>query len=233
MMNRNTTVTSEDVDAENNRRYVRLVKELKALDIGIEHAGALHLWLVDKASERGLEETISNAIGVKTRANQVKLCEMLIKYSSAIAEQFGFVNQVFGLDIALSQAFRANHQNRNYGIQNSPYPVEHWADFRDRLAVDCNLIADMAKQALPMLKGKPAKKGRPAKKWRNEHVVELVNRILILRSCSREDSIALATSIWNIYRPHDKIMDSDSTERIITRERRRVRTQGQNAAKTS
>jgi len=231
MTNKNATVTSEEVDAENNRRYVRLVEELKVSRIGIEHAHALHLWLVDKASERGLHEAISNAIGVKTRENQVKLCEMLIQYSSAIAEQFGFLNQVFELDVALSQVFRANQQNMSYEIQNSRQKLKNWADFRDRLATDCTLIADMAKQVLPMLQRAPVKKGRPAKKWRNEHIVELVNRILLLRSCTREEGIELATAIWKIYRPDDGINQPETAGRIINREKRRRRTQGQNAAK--
>ncbi|TXI91508.1 MAG: hypothetical protein E6Q34_07215 [Burkholderiaceae bacterium] len=213
-------------------RYKMLLQQLEASQISDVEAIHLHLWLSDRVSERLQNQAISTAIGQESLSEQIKICTILLEGTSAIAEQFTYLNQISPVDIALSQAFQSNQQEVTTSSDSSSPAPEEWTDFRERLARDSSVLAQAAAQVLSNLKGTQIKKGRPNKGWRNMLFVELDNRLLQIPSLTWEKRVALATDIWNIYFPDDEINDSDTASRIITREKKSRRTQGQNAAET-
>ena len=213
-------------------RYKMLLQQLESSQISDVEAIPLHLWLSDQVSERIQNQVISTAIGQESLSEQIKICTMLLEGASAIAEQFTFLNQLSPLDTALSQAFQSDQQEVMTSSAPSSSAPEEWTDFRERLARDSTVLTQAAAQVLSNLKGTQIKKGRPNKGWRNMLFVELDNRLSQIPSLTWERRVALATDIWNIYFPDDEINDSDTAGKIITREKRSRRTQGQNAAKT-
>lgn len=213
-------------------RYKILVQQLESSQISDVEATQLHLWLSDQVSERLQNQVISAAIGQESLSEQIKICTMLLEGASAIAEQFTFLNQLSPLDTALSQAFRSNQQEVMTSSAPSSSAPEEWPDFRERLARDSAVLTQATAQVLSNLKGTQIKKGRRTKEWRNKLFVELDNRLSQIPSLTWERRVALATDIWNIYFPDDEINDSDTAGRIITREKKSRRTQGQNAAET-
>lgn len=226
MPSRNDEVSDEDF------RYKMLLLQLEVSQISDTEALPLHMWLSDQASEQLQQQTISTAIGVESLTEQIKMCAKQEKQASAIAEQFGYLNQFSSLDFALSKAFYSNQKNVATDRDYSSPTSANWTDFRDSLAINSAILADTAKQALSNLKSIQIKKGRRTKEWRNTRICELADRLLHLRSCTQEESIAATTAIWNIYFPDDEINDSDTAGRIITREKMKRRTRGQNAAET-
>lgn len=213
-------------------RYKMLVQQLESSQISDVEAMPLHLWLSDQVSERLQNQVISAAIGQESLSEQIKICTMLLEGASAIAEQFTFLNQLSPLDTALSRAFQSNQQEVMTSSAPSSSAPEEWTDFRERLARDSAVLTQAAAQVLSNLKGTQIKKGRRTKEWRNRLFVELDNRLSQIPSLTWDRRVALATDIWNIYFPDDEINDSDTSGRIITREKKSHRTQGQNAAKT-
>ncbi|WP_147431285.1 hypothetical protein [Azonexus fungiphilus] len=213
-------------------RYGMLLQQLESSQISDVEAIPLHHWLCDQVSEQLQNQVISTAIGQESLSEQIKICTMLLEGASAIAEQFTFLNQLSPLDTALSQAFQSNHKEvMTSSDPSSPVP-EEWTDFRERLARDSAVLTQAAAQVLSNLNGTQIKKGRPNKEWRNKLLVELDNRLSKIPSLTWARRVALATDIWNIYFPDDEINDSDTSGRIITREKKNRRTQGQNAAES-
>lgn len=219
-----------DEVTENDFRYKMLLQQLEVSQISDTEALPLHNWLSDQASEQLQQKAISTAIGQESLIEQIKICSMLSEGASAIVKQFTFLNQLSALDTALSQAFQSNLQEVMTSSDISSPAPEKWTDFRERLARDSAVLAKAAKQALSNLKSTQVKKGRPAKDWRNRLFVELDKHLLQFQSLTRERRVALATAIWNIYFPDDEIKDSDTAGKIITREKKSRKTQGQNAA---
>ena len=213
-------------------RYKMLVQQLESSQISDVEATQLHLWLSDQVSERLQNQVISTAIGQESLSEQIKICTMLLEGASAIAEQFTYLNQISPVDIALSQAFQSNQQEETTSSDSSSPAPEEWTDFRERLARDSAVLAQAAAQVLSNLKGTQIKKGRPNKGWRNMLFVELDNRLSQIPSLTWERRVALATDIWNIYFPDEEINDSDTAGRIISREKKSRRTQGQNAVES-
>lgn len=224
--------SENDEVPENDFRYGMLLQQLESSQISDVEAILLHLWLSDQVSERLQNQVISTAIGQESLSEQIKICTMLLESASAIAEQFTFLNQISHLDTALSQAFQSNQQLVTTSSDPSSPAPEEWTNFRERLAHDSAVLTQAAAQVLSNLKGTQIKKGRPNKGWRNMLFVELDNRLSQIPSLTWERRVALATDIWNIYFPDDEINDSDTAGRIITREKKSRRTQGQNAAET-
>lgn len=217
---------------ERDFRYGMLLNQLQSSQISDDEALPLHMWLSDQVSQQLQQQAISSAIGMESLAEQIKICTMLLAGASAIEEQFTFHNQLSPLDIALSQAYQSNQQEVITHSDSSSTPPEEWTDFRERLARDSAVLVQAAKQALSNLKGTQIKKGRRTKEWRNRLFVELDDRLMQFQPLTWERRVPLATDIWNIYFPDDEINDPDSAGRIITREKKRRRTQGQNAAET-
>lgn len=217
---------------ERDFRYGMLLNQLQSSQISDDEALPLHMWLSDQVSQQLQQQAISSAIGMESLAEQIKICTMLLAGASVIEEQFTFLNQLSPLDIALSQAYQSNQQEVITHSDSSSTPPEEWTDFRERLARDSAVLVQAAKQALSNLKGTQIKKGRRTKEWRNRLFVELDDRLMQLQPLTWERRVPLATDIWNIYFPDDEINDPDSAGRIITREKKRRRTQGQNAAET-
>lgn len=213
-------------------RYKMLLQQLESCQISDAEATHLHLWLSDRVSERLQDQVISTAIGQESLSEQIKICTMLLEGASAIAEQFTFLNQLSPLDIDLSQAFQSNQREVMASSHISSPAPEKWTNFRERLSRDSAVLAKAANQVLSNLNGTQIKKGRPTKGWRNGLFVELDDRLLQFPSLTWERRVALATEIWNIYFPDDVINDPDTAGRIITREKKSRRTQGQNAAET-
>ena len=222
---------NDDV-SEDDFRYKMLLQQLESSQISDVEAIPLHLWLSDQVSERIQNQVFSTAIGQESLSEQIKICTMLLEGASAIAEQFTFLNQLSPLDTALSQAFQSNQKEVMRSSAPSSSAPEEWTDFRERLARDSSVLAQAAAQVLSNLKGTQIKKGRPNKGWRNMLFVELDNRLSQIPSLTWERRVALATDIWNIYFPDDEINDADTAGRIISREKKSRRTQGQNAAET-
>jgi hypothetical protein len=219
-----------DEEPEHEELYKKLLAQLKISQISDKEALPLHMWLSDQASEQVQQKAISTAIEVKSLTEQIEVCALLEKRAFAIAEQFSFLNQFSGLDSALSKAFYSSQKNVATDSDFSLPAPEKWTDFRGRLAIDSALLASTARQTLERLKGIHTKKGRPAKAWRNSQFFELVNHLLQLKSCTREECIRLATELWNNYFPDNEINDPDSAGRIISREKNTRKIQGQNAA---
>lgn len=221
--------SENDEVAERDFRYGMLIKELDIHQISDTEAFLLHMWLSDQASEQLQEQAILTAIGITSLAEQIKICTMLEERASVLAEQFSFLNQFSALDFSLSQAFQSNQRNMTNLRESLPPTNETWGEFRERLAIDSMLLAGAARQARLTLKCIHSKKGRPAKSWRNKCFVELIDRLMELQSCTQEECIQLATSIWNNYFPDDEINSPETAGKISYRERINRKTQGQNA----
>lgn len=218
---------SDSDELENRARYNKLLEQLAVSRLSHAEAPHLHLWLSAQASEQRQQQLISTVIPDDTLAQQIKICAMLEKGASVIAAKFDFLNQFSDLDQALAEAFSSDRQHISPGNEDSS-PA--WSDFRERLARDGILLAKIARQAKEHLKRTHTKKGRPTKVWRNSRFSELFGRLSQLQSLTREECIHLATELWNIYFPKERINDSETADKIIRRELKRPKRRGQNAA---
>lgn len=216
---------------EDDPHYRALLEQLRSSHISDTEALPLHMWLSNQASEHLQHQPISTVTKEEPISKQKKTCARLEGHASAIANQFSFLNQLYALDSALSQAFQFHQQEMASGCDfGSPAP-EKWNHFRERLAADCALLATVSRTVVQNLKGIKVKKGRPSKMWRNRLFSELVARLLRLQSRSQSKCTVLATDIWSIYFPNVDIDDTQSAGKIISREKKRRKIQGQNAEK--
>lgn len=216
--------------AEADERYPELVNCLIAGRVSPDEAHHLHMWLVDQVNERVVRNAIETALGTETLTEQIKACTKLITYASAISEQFNFLNQVSSLESAISRTFCTIETDNSLPARSSSASRrKYWRAFRDRLEADTALLARVAERTIVELKERGSKKGRPAKTWRNNLLTELVDRLRQLGNLTQEECIDISQWIWNLYFENECIESSDTTGKIITRERNRRKNQGQNA----
>lgn len=205
---------------DDNRRLIQILINHGADAID---ASELDRWLTVRATERRMYLYVNSTREDQPRDVPYRDCRTLERCASEIVAKLDFLGQLSDLEVQLSRAYL----DLDIDGPATTKPID-WSSFRSSLYDHAVMLEKVSRRAREDMEKTPARRGRPSDSWRNACFCELVQIVGHVWDSPREACIRLAQEVWNLYFEYDHIVQEETAQKIIQRERQRRTVKGHN-----